>query len=282
MLPLEPALQFAWAAVGLLCGMTLIWVYQWRHQDAGIVDVGWSAGVGLVAIWLALTTAGADIRSWLVAGLNAVWSLRLAYYIWSDRVRGKPEDGRYQALRERWGSRAQVGFLLFFWAQGVLVLIFALSPWAAMQRPTADQSWLGAWSIWPAWDWAGACWSVWDVLGILVWSAAISGEALADRQLARFRANSANKGQVCRDGLWRYSRHPNYFFEWLHWWSYVLWGVAGGWWWLTLVAPALMLFFLFRVTGIPATEAQALRSRRVAYREYQRTTSAFVPWWPKA
>jgi steroid 5-alpha reductase family enzyme len=92
---------------------------------------------------------------------------------------------------------------------------------------------------------------------------------------------AANRGHTCRDGLWRYSRHPNYFFEWLHWWAYVplSLGAAGGW--ATILAPLVMLFFLFCVTGIPATEAQALQSRGADYRQYQRTTSAFFPWFPR-
>jgi steroid 5-alpha reductase family enzyme len=121
----------------------------------------------------------------------------------------------------------------------------------------------------------------WDLAGVLVWVVTVVGETVADHQLATFRADPANCGRTCRVGLWRASRHPNYFFEWLHWWSYVLLAVGSPWWALTLVGPALMLFFLLKVTGIPAAEAQALASRGEDYRDYQRTTSAFVPWFPK-
>jgi steroid 5-alpha reductase family enzyme len=103
---------------------------------------------------------------------------------------------------------------------------------------------------------------------------------LADRQLARFKRRPESRGKTCREGWWRYSRHPNYFFEWLHWWSYVLLAAGSPWWVLTLIGPALMLLFLFKVTGIPATEAQASVSRS-DYAEYRRTTSAFIPWFPK-
>jgi len=120
-----------------------------------------------------------------------------------------------------------------------------------------------------------------DVAGVAVWVVAVVGESVADRQLARFRADPANRGRTCRAGLWRFSRHPNYFFEWVHWWAYVVLALGAPFWWLTLVAPALMLYFLLKVTGIPATEAQALASRGDDYRDYQRTTSAFVPWFPK-
>jgi steroid 5-alpha reductase family enzyme len=115
--------------------------------------------------------------------------------------------------------------------------------------------------------------------GVIVWLIAVAGETIADRQLARFRRDPANRGQVCRAGLWRYSRHPNYFFEWVHWLSYVLIGHGE---WLTWIGPVGMLLFLFRVTGIPYTEMQALKSRGDRYREYQSTTNVFFPWFPRS
>jgi steroid 5-alpha reductase family enzyme len=265
---LDPVTQLVWAAGGMLAGMTLLWLIQRFTRDAGIVDVGWSAGVGLCAVFFAATCGQTGGRHWIIAGATALWSFRLASYLLRDRVIGKPEDGRYQALRKEWGVRADWFFLCFFWAQGGLAVLFAVAPWIAIHAPrTGSEQWLGL--------------NAWDFAGVAVWLVAIVGEHLADNELAKFRANPVNKGKVCRAGLWQYSRHPNYFFEWLHWWAYVLFGVGSPWWWGTLVMPALMLIFLFRVTGIPATEAQALRSRGEEYREYQRTTSAFVPWWPK-
>jgi steroid 5-alpha reductase family enzyme len=120
-----------------------------------------------------------------------------------------------------------------------------------------------------------------DWLGFSVWLVAILGESLADRQLAAFKADPSNRGKVCSAGLWKFSRHPNYFFEWLVWVALFLFALPAPWGWTTIFAPALMLFFLLRVTGIPYTEQQSLRSRGEAYRSYQRTTSAFVPWFPK-
>ena len=120
-----------------------------------------------------------------------------------------------------------------------------------------------------------------DYLGIVVWCLAIAGESLADYQLHQFRQQENTRGQVCQTGLWYYSRHPNYFFEWLHWWSYVCLAITGSWGWLTIFAPLSMLYFILKVTGIPPTEKQALKSRGEAYRRYQQTTSAFFPWFPK-
>ncbi|KAG1359915.1 hypothetical protein G6F61_014465 [Rhizopus arrhizus] len=124
--------------------------------------------------------------------------------------------------------------------------------------------------------------TIWIVAAAGVWLLSVGGEALADRQLARFRANPANKGRTCRDGLWRYSRHPNYFFEWLHWFTYVLLAVGSPLWWMAWLGPLLMYVFLRWISGIPFTEQQALRTRGDDYREYQRRTSAFFPWFPKS
>jgi steroid 5-alpha reductase family enzyme len=242
--------------------MAVLWVLQRARRDAGVVDVGWAAGLGLLAVLYAVLGSGAPLRRLLVAGMAGVWSVRLAWYILVNRVIGKPEDGRYRTLRSRWGVRAQSRFFVFFQFQALVDVIFSIPYLVAMTNP---RSALGTW----------------DLAGVLIWVIAVGGEALADRQLAAFRADPANHGRTCRVGLWRVSRHPNYFFEWLHWWAYVLVAVGSPCWALALVGPALMLFFLFKVTGIPATEAQALASRGEDYRDYQRTTSVFVPWFPR-
>jgi steroid 5-alpha reductase family enzyme len=243
--------------------MTALWVVQRARSDAGVVDVGWAAGLGVLAILYAALGGGAAPHRWLIGILVPVWSFRLAGYVFVNRVWHKPEDGRYQRLRAKWGEHAQSRFFLFFQFQGLLDVILSVS-FVAIVRDTAPAL------------------SAWEYAGAVVLLTAVVGETLADRQLARFRADPANKGTTCRVGLWRYSRHPNYFFEWFHWWSYVVMAVGVGWsWLLTLVGPVVMTVFLFRVTGIPATEAQAVASRGDDYRQYQRTTSMFVPWFPK-
>jgi steroid 5-alpha reductase family enzyme len=119
------------------------------------------------------------------------------------------------------------------------------------------------------------------VLAVAIWAGSVVGEAVADRQLARFRADPAHRGKTCRDGLWRYSRHPNYFFEWLHWFAYVVLAIGSPWAWLSWCGPVVMYVFLRWISGIPYTEAQALRTRGEEYREYQRTTPMLFPWFPK-
>jgi steroid 5-alpha reductase family enzyme len=123
--------------------------------------------------------------------------------------------------------------------------------------------------------------SLFEWIAIPIWLLAVLGETFADRQLANFRADPKNKGQVCQTGLWKYSRHPNYFFEWLHWWTYAAIGIGHWWGWINLLFPAAMAFFLFKLTGIPSTEEQALKSRGEAYRRYQQSTNRFFPWFPK-
>ena len=250
---------------GWLFGVALLfvlWVVERIKNDAGVVDLGWTLGVGILAIYYAIVADGYVPRRVLVATLAGVWSFRLALYILLDRVLKEEEDGRYQNLRARWGAKAHFYFFFFFESQSVLIVIFAVPMLIVASDPTLG---LG----------------VRELCGILIWLISVGGESLADRQLARFRADPASKGEVCQVGLWRYSRHPNYFFEWVHWWTYVVMSIGAPYWWVTLVGPALMLLFLFKLTGIPATEYHALQSRGEKYRRYQETTSTFFPWPPK-
>lgn len=233
-----------------------------RIGNAGIVDAAWSFGVGILAVAYALLLNGHPLSRGVMALLAGVWSLRLGSYILFERVIGKPEDGRYLDLIAGWGTDAPRRLFRFFQFQAVFVVVFSLPllPAAlAEQRPAL-------------WQLAAA---------LVVWGTAIAGESWADRQLAHWRSNPDNRGRTCRTGLWNYSRHPNYFFEWLHWWAYVALGITAPHGWLTLLGPGLMFIFLYRVTGIPYTEQQALKSRGEDYRRYQRDVSAFFPWPPR-
>jgi len=226
--------------------MAGLWLVQKIRQDASLVDVAWSAGLGILAIFYALTAHGYPPRRFLLALLVGVWAFRLALYLFFNRVWGKLEDGRYQTLRQQWGEKAQPYFFIFFQAQALLDVIFSLPFLVVANNPEPMFSW-------------------WEFAGVAVWLGAVAGETLADRQLAGFRTDPRNRGKSCRVGLWRYSRHPNYFFEWLHWWTYVLMAIGTSSWWLTLIGPALMLYLIFKVTGIPVTEAQAVLSRGEDY-----------------
>ena len=246
-----------WAVLAV--ALALLWARQRKTKDATSVDVAWSAGLGFLAIVYPWFTDGYLILRVLVGALGAIWAFRLAWYLLSERVfKATEEDGRYRAIREYFGPKANLFLFFFYQGQAAVAVLFSLPMLAAMSRGALD---------------------LWTALGAAVWFIAVLGETVSDAQLARFRSNPANRGQVCQVGLWRYSRHPNYFFEWVHWWAYVLIGHGTM---LTWIGPVGMLLFLFRLTGIPYTENQAIKSRGNLYREYQRTTSVFVPWFPKS
>lgn len=248
-----------WA--GMALAMLASYLVQRWTGNAGVVDFVWAMGVGVLAIFYASVASGDAARRILLAALAGTWSLRLAVYLLFNRVAGKPEDGRYEMLRRNWGQKAQTFFFLFFQVQALWAVLFSIPflPVAYHSGPLGIP----------------------DYLALGIWLIAVGGESLADRQLVRFRAVPANKGKTCRAGLWRYSRHPNYFFEWIHWFTYVFLAWGSPYWWVALLGPVVMLLFLYKVTGIPYTEKRALESRGEDYRRYQETTSPFIPWFPK-
>jgi steroid 5-alpha reductase family enzyme len=259
----ENILNLVGAGLALMAAlMVALWAIHLAMKNASIVDLGWAAGLAAMGLLYAWLGVGDSSRKALAGATFSLAGLRLAVHL-AARILGHPEEGRYVQLRKEWGSHIEVKFLGFFLFQALIA--------AAMSLPVAIAASDGA---------SGLRWNEFFAAGI--WSMAWVGEWVADAQLARFKRKPANKGRTCRDGLWRYSRHPNYFFQWILWVSYALFATASPYGWLAWFAPAAMLFFLFRVTGIPATEEQALRSRGADYRSYQGTTSAFVPWFPKA
>ncbi|WP_426700379.1 DUF1295 domain-containing protein [Rhodanobacter sp. Col0626] len=239
--------------------MSLGWLWQRRRSNAGIVDALWASGVGGSAVFFALFGDGATGPRVTLAVLGGAWGWRLAAHLWT-RVRGEPEDGRYQNLRAHWRG-SQWKFFAFFQFQAALIALFALPFVAVARNPAISVPWI--------------------VLAVAIWLVSVAGETVADRQLARFRADPANHGHTCRDGLWRYSRHPNYFFEWIHWFAYVCLAVGSPIVWLAWAGPLVMYVFLRWISGIPYTETQALRSRGDDYRAYQRSTSMLIPWFPR-
>jgi len=257
MFPFEPLLAvFAVSVVA----MTATWELQRRTHNAGYVDVVWAALMGGAAIFYSAVGAGSNAPRLLVAMLGGIWGFRLSLHLLS-RVLHEAEDGRYRFLREHWGG-SQLKFFGFFMLQAVMTAVFSLPFLVAASNPISN---------------LGLC----ALAAVVIWVFSLAGESIADSQLARFRANPCNKGKTCRAGLWRYSRHPNYFFEWLHWFSYVLLSIGSPWWWLSLAGPVLVGVSLMWVSGIPFTEAQSLRSRGEDYRRYQRETSVFFPWFVK-
>ena len=257
-------MRAALLGAGLLGLMqALFWLWQCRTRNAGWVDVGWALGLALMAL-LAASLGTAPLERRLLVGLmGGLHGLRLGFHLW-HRVAMEPhEDGRYQAIRAAWKTSLNAKFFLFFQGQALLDVFLGLPFLLAAWNPRPGLQPL---------EWAAAA----------LWLGAWLGETIADGQLRRFKARPEARGRTCREGLWRLSRHPNYFFEWLVWVAYLLLALAAPWGWTAALCPALMLYFLLRVTGIPYTEAQSLRSRPEDYARYQRETSPFIPWFPKA
>ncbi|HZT53857.1 MAG TPA: DUF1295 domain-containing protein [Gaiellaceae bacterium] len=247
-----------WGASALV--LTLLYLRQWRTRDATAVDAGWGLSLVLCAVLYATLAPGALSQRLAIALPLGLENLRVASLVRGRLGRG--EDSRYRELRRRWRARGreQRTFALFYQAQALLA--------AALSIPALLASFDSRASLAPV-QWAG--------LGL--WVAASSLEAVADRQLATFKA--AGRTGVLDRGLWRYSRHPNYFFQTLTWLAYALVAVPAPWGWLAFLAPLLILYLVLFVTGVPPAEASSLRSRGDAYRRYQERTSVFVPWPPR-
>ncbi len=251
------------ALAGLGGAFAVLYLACRRLDNYGFVDVAWSYAFLLLAGFYAVGGTGWGPRRLLVATLAGSWSLRLGTHL-LKRVAGHHpvEDGRYVQLRRDWAGNFGPKMFGFFQMQAASVVLLGVPFLLPVLNPTAGFHAL-------------------EIAGAALWVLAIAGEAVADAQLAAFKRAPANRGGVCTVGLWRYSRHPNYFFEWLVWVAYFLIALASPGGWLAVIGPAAILFLLLRVTGIPLTEKQALRSKGEPYRRYQATTSAFVPWWPK-
>jgi steroid 5-alpha reductase family enzyme len=254
-------------AVSLSVLMAGAFLVQQRTGNSGWVDTIWTFSLGLVGAGSALWPVAGhapNIRQWLVAALVAFWSLRLGVHI-AVRTAGISDDPRYAAFAREWGVDSPRKMFVFLQNQGLgsIPLVFAV--FVSARFPSDGLRWQ---------DW----------LGVVILLAGIAGEALADAQLKAFRDNSANQGLVCDAGLWRWSRHPNYFFEWFGWLAYPVIGLSVDypWGWATLLAPVFMYWILVHVTGIPPLEQQMLRSRGDRYRDYQSRTSAFFPLPPQA
>lgn len=253
-------LAYAWAATSVL--FVGIWLVCHRIRNAGYIDVAWACAIGVGVIVAGVMFHDDTGRTALVALMGASWAFRLAWHLFS-RLHGKEEDGRYAHMRTAFGDRAPLAFFIFFQMQALFVVLF-LAPMIAAMSIGGPIGWR-------------------EILAAAIWMLAMQGEAKADRQLAAFKADPENQGKVCTQGLWRYSRHPNYFFEWVHWFAYLAIGaqVAESIGYAAIAGPIVMGVFLIFVTGIPYTEMRAVQSKGEAYKQYQRETSAFVPWFPK-
>ncbi len=243
--------------VGCSIVMFIGWCIATKIKNSSYVDVLWAYGVGIVGLCYLTTQSSAcdPGRLALFQGLLGVWSIRLGTHL-LRRCWGKPEDARYSYLREYLGKKANIGLFCFFQIQAFWTVLFA-SPFLILVQ---NKNPLG----------------FWDHIGAIIWILGFIGVSLADKQLRAFKAKHLHsRKNVCNSGLWKYSRHPNYFFEWILWIGYIPLGVhANGWPWLFLVPP-ILYFFLTKITGIPFVEARKLEVSGEAYRSYVKNTSSF-------
>ena len=244
----------------VLCGA--LWLVHWRVGNASLADVGFCVGFGFVVIVCGMEGEGSPWRRILVVAMGCAYACRLGWHLWRSRIWRRTEDPRYRTLRAALGQWESVGFLGYFVLQVPACLFFgALLCWIMAHPFSAVRGW--------------------DLLGLGIFVLAFYGEALADVQLEQFRSDPTNRGKVLQTGLWRFSRHPNYFFEIVQWCAYIPLAVGLPGAWLAILWPLLMMSSLLWVTGVPLAEAQAMISRGEAYRVYQRTTNRLFPWLPR-
>lgn len=248
------------ALLVLVAVFCAVWAWQLTNQNAGMIDPVWAFSLGLVALIYAWLGNGSIQARVLVGMGGAVWGCRLGWHLWR-RNAGKPEDARYRKLRQEWGAAASRNMFAFFQLQAAVSMLLSIAfAVPSYQSDTPSVVALAA--------------------AVALWLLSVGGETLADRQLRRFAANPSNHGMTCRTGLWRYSRHPNYFFECVHWLAYVPLAIGAQGAWLTLLPPLVMAWLLVKVSGIPPLEAH-MRATRHDYAEYVRTTSILIPWPPR-
>lgn len=241
--------------------VTLTWFLGKKVNNFSIIDATWSFSFLVQALMFSFLASGSPERKTLASAMLGLWSLRLVYFLTRRIFHHHPKiDSRYVKLQEDYGNNFLFRFYLFFLMQAVSVSILTLPFLYVFQNQTALNNW----------EWAG----------LILWALALAGESLSDYQMNHFKKNPANAGKTCNVGLWKYSRHPNYFFESLIWWGYYLLFIGSGIWW-GIYAPLIILHLLLNVTGVPPSEEQALKNRGDDYRRYQAVTSRFIPWFPK-
>lgn len=260
---MTPPLLIVTAWIGLSVVFGLFFIVARRINNYGVVDIVWSYAFAALGIYYAMFGSGWSVRRAMIASMVTLWSVRLGTHLYRRVLGHHPvEDGRYAQLRKEWAANFIPKMAGFFQMQAASVVLLGVAFFIICLNRDPRLHPL-------------------EIGGAVLWLLALVGEAVADAQLAAFKRNQDNQGRVCDVGLWHFSRHPNYFFEWLVWVSYFVFALASPWGWLAAIGPVSILYLLLRVTGIPLTEEQSLRSKGEAYRHYQKTTSAFVPWFPK-
>jgi len=240
--------------------MALVWLWSYKIKNAGVVDIFWSYNFPVIAIILLLFAPGFELRKIMLCSMIVVAGLRLGTHL-AIRIFKHllEEEPRYKQIREDWGANADKKMFGFFQMQAISNVLLAVPFFISAMNTNPEISPL-------------------EYAGVVLWLISVLGEAISDQQLASFKKDAVNKGKVCDTGLWNYSRHPNYFFEWLMWVSYFVFALASPYGYIAIISPAIILYLLLKVTGIPTTEQQSLKTKGEAYKRYQESTSKFVPW----
>ncbi len=235
-----------------------MWGIHLVLKNAAVVDVGWGLGFILLCVIYNLQGEGFNLRNTICFVMVALWGIRIVLYLFKRFAAEKGEDKRYAKIRQQFGRMAWLKFLFIFEFQAALEMIIGIPLLIVSLNPNPGLSLI-------------------EVLGVVVFTVALIGETVSDEELHSFKKEPLNKGKTCNVGLWRYSRHPNYFFEWLIWVGIFIYALGSPMGWAAVVSPMVMLYLLLYVSGVPMAEEQSLLSRGDEYRKYQATTSVFFP-----
>lgn len=238
-----------------------VWLWQLKSKNAGVIDVFWAVMLAFQACLYMFFSETSTYKKAIICALIVIWALRLAIYLWMRNV-GKPEDRRYTLIRTNAKIHPQVKMLFIFLFQWALNTLLATCFYFIFNNTEVY-------------------YSLYDKAGIFLLVTATIGEAMADRQLQIFKSNPANEGKILQTGLWAYTRHPNYFFQWLAWVAIFLLSLGTVWGWLALLAPIVMYFMLTKVSGIAYTEEVMAHTKGEAYQKYIQNVPSFFPKLPK-
>ncbi len=251
------------AALTIWVLMTLVWLVSLRLKNTSIVDIIWGFGFVLVN-WVVffISQENYPVRSWILNILVTLWGLRLTLHI-LIRNFGKPEDFRYAAWRREHGKKWWwYSYFQTFLLQGTLMFLISVPLIHTQSIATPPQI------------------GVLEIVGILLWAIGFFFEAVGDFQLEQFKKNPQNKGKLLNTGVWRFTRHPNYFGDSAQWWGFYLIAAGSSFGFLTIFSPIIMTYFLIKVSGVAMLE-KSMADRKPGYREYMQTTNAFIPWFPR-
>lgn len=244
------------SAIVVLACMFLLFAVAQARKDNSLVDIFWGTGFAIIALVTLFHTGNFSARPLLVTGLTVIWGMRLSIYL-AGRNLGKGEDYRYVEMRQRWGKHQALGaFFTVFLLQGTLMWLISLP----VQLVNLH---------------SGVPLNLLDGLGLALWATGFFFEAVGDAQLKRFKADPANKGRIMTSGLWKYTRHPNYFGEIAMWWGIFVLALSTPYWYVALLSPLLMTWLLMNVSGVPMLEKKYRENAE--YREYVRKTPALFP-----